>query len=87
MTTPVLAMPATPRQFALVLDEEDEAYADFVEWRRPADPVIWWGAELDGEVLLYRACDDGRLDTARHASPDAALSRWERVYPVKLVWL
>ena len=31
--------------------------------------------------------DDGRLDTATHVNAEAALERWERVYPVKLVWL
>ena len=87
MTTAVLAMPAAPRQFALVLDEDNDQYADFVECCQPSDPVVWWGPETTERALLHRTRGDGRLDTATHLNAAAALERWERVYPVKLVWL
>ena len=87
MTTTVLAMPAAPRQFALVLDEDNDQYAEFVDCFQPADPVVWWGTETVERALLYRMRDGGWLDTATHVDAEAALERWERVYPLKLVWL
>lgn len=82
-----LAMPAPPRQFALVLDGDDADYDEFVSAARPDSPVLWWGCEVDGSALLYRPGGSGRLDTARHASADAALDRWNQLYPLKLLWL
>ena len=74
------------RQFALVLDEDNDQYADFVECCQPSDPVVWWGTETAERALLHRT----RRRPARHRhalNAAAALERWERVYPVKLVWL
>ena len=82
-----LAMPATPRQFALVLDESAEEYAECVAACGITDPVVWWGCEVHGRALVYRVGEDGRLDIGRHRSPQTALDLWERVYPLKLVWL
>ncbi len=86
-TAPKLAMPAAPKLFALVLDEEDPDYAEFVAACQPTDRVVWWGTEFDGQAVLYRITPDGKLDTAR--SRDAALAedRFNQVYPVKLEWL
>ena len=86
MTITALAMPAAPRQFAIVLDEDDDQYAEYLDCCRPTDPVLWWGCAVDGRALLYRLAE-GRLDTSRHTSPESALAMWERIYPVKLVWL
>lgn len=82
-----LAMPPTPRQFALVLDPDDARYDDFVTGCRPDTAVLWWGCEVDGRALLYRGGNDGRLNTARHACAEAALDRWSQLYPLRLSWL
>lgn len=79
--------PPAPRQFALLLDPEEDEYAEFLESIRPAGPVLWWGVQLAGRVLLYRTDRDGRLDTARHASAEAALDRWSMLCPLRLAWL
>lgn len=86
MTTETAAMPPAPRQFALVYDEDDDQYAEFIECCHPTDPVLWWGFAVDDEAILYRR--HGRhVETAHHTSPESALALWVRSYPVKLVWL
>ncbi|MGA8115711.1 MAG: hypothetical protein WCA46_18785 [Actinocatenispora sp.] len=82
-----LGMPAVPRQFALVLDEDDPTYDEYVQCFQPADRLMWWGVALDDGAVLIRRYDDGRLDTAHHRNADAALYRWSRLYPLKLEWL
>ena len=82
-----LPMPAAPRQFALVLDEDDPEYRDCVRACGITDPVVWWGAELDDDTVLYRPRSDGGMDVAHHATPHDALARWERLYPLRLVRL
>jgi hypothetical protein len=79
--------PPAPRQFALLFDPEEDEYAEFLEAVRPAGPVLWWGVQLANRVLLYRSDRDGRLDTARHASAEAALDRWSIICPLRLAWL
>jgi hypothetical protein len=87
MPAQTLAMPPVPRQFALVLDVDDERYGEFVDCCRPAGPVVWWGCQLDGHAMLYRIGEDGRFDTGHHADAEDALALWRRMYPLKLVWL
>jgi hypothetical protein len=79
--------PPAPRQFALLFDPEEDEYGEFLEAVRPSGPVLWWGVQLVDRVLLYRTDRDGRLDTARHASAEAALDRWSMICPLRLVWL
>lgn len=85
--SPALAMPPAPRQFALVLDEADPEYAECVAQVGFTDPIVWWGVHTGDDVLLYRFRPDGKLDTAHHADPERALDVWDRLYPIKLVWL
>lgn len=82
-----LGMPVVPRLFALVLDEDDPTYDDYVTTFRPADRVLWWGNQLPDHAVLFRTHDDGRLDTAHHTDADSAEARWSSVYPLKLEWL
>ncbi len=82
-----LGMPAAPRPFALVLDEDDPDYAEFVTCCQPADRLLWWGAAFADRAVLYRFDGEGKLDTARHRDADAALTRWNHLYPLKLEWL
>lgn len=86
-TLPLLAMPPSPRLFALVLDDTDDSYPDYVACCHPSSPVVWWGLHLDGEALLARHVPDGGIDTAHHLNPRHALNSWQRLYPLKLVWL
>ncbi len=81
-----LAMPATPRQFALVLDADDPSYDEFVHCDPPTDPVLWWGTELAERAALFQVDADGRLHTAHFRDADSALARWSRLCPVKLTW-
>ncbi|MGA8112325.1 MAG: hypothetical protein WCA46_01545 [Actinocatenispora sp.] len=82
-----LVMPAVPRQFALVLDENDPDYEEYVRYRQPTNRLVWWGMAFTDNALLFRPYEDGRLDTARHSDVEAALDRWRRLYPLKVEWL
>ncbi len=90
MTTKIdttVPMPAVPRQFALVLDEDDPDYGEYVAACQPDSRVVWWGCMVDGRALLYRFGEDGTLDTARSQDAELAEERWSQLYPVKLTWL
>jgi hypothetical protein len=82
-----LPMPPAPKQFALVLDPEDPEYAEYVAACQPPHAVVWWGCQLDGRTLLYQLDEAGRPHIARFNTVRRAVDLWERVYPVKLVWL
>jgi hypothetical protein len=84
---PPLPMPARPKQFALVLDPEDAEYAEYVRDCKPSDPVVWWGCDISGRILLYQIDKGGRPHIARYNSVRRAVDLWERVCPIKLVWL
>ncbi len=90
MTVPVdtaLAMPAGPRQFALVLDPHDPEYGEFVSTCRPNSPVLWWGAAFTSRALLYRLSAEGTPQYGCFSSPAQALATWRRAYPIRLDWL
>lgn len=83
----LLPVPPSPRQFALVLDENDLDYEDFVQCVRPTSRVLWWGTALDDAVLLYTFGEQGGLSTAHCASVASAIRMISRIGPCKLVWL
>ncbi len=83
----VLAMPAEPRRFALVLDPHDPDYQEYVDVCRPTSPLLWWGAAFSSRALLYRLNLDGTPQYGCFSSPAHALAVWHRSHPVRLDWL
>ena len=83
----LMAMPAEPRRFALVLDPHDPDYQEYVDVCRPTSPLLWWGAAFSTRVLLYRLNPDGTPQYGCFSGPAHALAVWRRSYPLRLDWL